>query len=79
MHIYYLKYIVKAVFFIDRIPDDFMQGFDKRAVTDKLNEMGLGDVAKKLNTMSFGEFNIKRSKLLLFFYLIIYVTSSVFI
>lgn len=50
-----MKYIVKAVFFIDRIPNDFMQGFDKRAVTDKLNEMGLGDVAKKLNTLSDGE------------------------
>ncbi len=40
---------------MQQIPDDFMKGFDKKAVTDKLQQMGLGDVAKKLNTLSNGE------------------------
>ncbi len=32
-----------------------MQGFNKRLVQDKLREIGMGDIAKKLDTLSENE------------------------
>lgn len=34
------------------IPKNFMQGFDKRLVQNKLREIGMEDVAKKLDSLS---------------------------
>ncbi len=34
------------------IPKNFMQGFDKRLVQNKLREIGMEDVAKKLDILS---------------------------
>ena len=32
--------------------NNFMQGFNKRLVQDKLKEIGMGDIAKKLDALS---------------------------
>ncbi len=32
--------------------NNFMQGFNKRLVQDKLMEIGMGDIAKKLDALS---------------------------
>lgn len=34
------------------IPKNFMQGFDKRLVQNKLREIGMEDVARKLDSLS---------------------------
>ena len=40
------------------IPRDFMQGFDKELVQSKLRELGMADIATRLNDLSDEE--IKR-------------------
>lgn len=42
----------RTVFFIADIPKNFMQGFDKVLVQKKLRELGMGDIAQKLDTLS---------------------------
>ncbi len=40
----------RTVFYI--ADNNFMQGFNKRLVQNKLREIGMGDIAKKLDTLS---------------------------
>ncbi len=44
--------LVKDGVFVSEIPQNFMQGFDKRLVQNKLREIGMEDVAKKLDALS---------------------------
>lgn len=44
--------LVKDGVFVSDIPQNFMQGFDKRLVQNKLREIGMEDVAKKLDALS---------------------------
>ena len=50
--LYYTTYYIRKVFDISGIPNDFMKGFDRKLVQGKLNEMGMGDIARKLSTLS---------------------------
>lgn len=45
----------RTVFFISDIPNNFMNGFDKVLVQKKLRELGMGDIARKLDSLSDAE------------------------
>ena len=42
----------RTVFFMAEIPNDFMKGFNKPLIMQKLKEIGMGDVAKKLDALT---------------------------
>ena len=43
------------MFFISDIPNNFMQGFDKKLIQSKLRELGMESIASRLNDMSNAE------------------------
>ncbi len=43
------------MFDISNIPKNFMQGFNKELVQRKLKELGMNDIAEKLNSMTESE------------------------
>ncbi len=45
----------RTVFFISDIPNNFMNGFDKVLVQKKLRELGMGDIALRLDSLSEAE------------------------
>ncbi len=45
----------RTVFFISDITNNFMNGFDKVLVQKKLRELGMGDIARKLDSLSEAE------------------------
>ncbi len=47
-----LRKYKRKVFIIANIPPNFMDGFDKKLVEAKLREMGMEDIASKLNNLS---------------------------
>ena len=47
------------MFDIPTIPENFMKGFNKELVQSKLKELGMNDIAQKLNDMTESEIEKK--------------------
>ncbi len=50
------------MFDISDIPENFMKGFNKELVQDKLRQLGMNDIAKKLDQMTNAEIKKKISQ-----------------
>ena len=51
-HIVVTSKYIKKVFFIADIPRNLMEGFNRELIQSKLKEMGMDNIAEKLNNIS---------------------------